>query len=98
MMGAVRPVASVWPIPWMVALFLIDKNRASQGFFCGYILPQGGGEYKAGGIRTQRKRAINLPLIRLLVESDSKTRGVELQDWAHPLFADLLMTSKDTCP
>jgi hypothetical protein len=33
-------------MPWMVALFLVDRNRPSQGFFRACILPQGGEESK----------------------------------------------------
>jgi hypothetical protein len=50
------------------------------------------------GTRKQKKRAINLLFDKILVGTMSKIRGVELQNWAQPLFADLLMVSGDTCP
>jgi site-specific DNA recombinase len=57
------------------------------------------GEMLRDGTRNQQKRAINLMLDKILVGTDSKIKGVKLQDWAQPLFADLLMVSGDTvCP
>ena len=50
------------------------------------------------GARKQQKRAINLMLDKILVATDSKIKGVKLQDWAQPLFAGLLMVSGDTMP
>jgi len=54
------------------------------------------GEMLRDGTRNQQKRAINLMLDKILVGTDSRIKGVKLQDWAQPLFADLLMVSGDT--
>ena len=57
------------------------------------------GDILRDGTRKQQKRAINLLFDKILVGKLSKIKGVELQDWAQPLFADLLMVSGDTvCP
>jgi hypothetical protein len=57
------------------------------------------GDILRDGTRNQQKRAINLMFDKILVGTDSKIKGVKLQDWAQPLFADLLMVSGDTvCP
>ncbi len=57
------------------------------------------GDILRDGTRKQQKRAINLLFDKILVGTLSKIKGVELQDWAQPLFADLLMVSGDTvCP
>ena len=43
--------------------------------------------------------AINLLFDKILAGPNAKIKGVERQDWAQPLFADLLMVSGDTvCP
>ena len=57
------------------------------------------GEILRNGTRKQQKRAINLLFDKILVGPETKIQGVELQDWAQPLFADLLMLGGDTvCP
>ena len=57
------------------------------------------GDILRDGTRNQQKRAINLMFDKILVDNETKIKGVELQDWAQPLFADLLMVSGDhECP
>ena len=57
------------------------------------------GEMLRDGTRNQQKRALNLLFDRILIGLGGRIEGVGLQDWARPLFADLLMVSGDTvCP
>jgi len=57
------------------------------------------GEILRNGTRKQQKRAINLLFDKILVGPESEIKGVELQKWARPLFADLLIVNGDhECP
>jgi len=57
------------------------------------------GEMPRTGTRNQQKRALNLLFDKILIGLGGKIEGVKLQDWARPLFANLLMTSGDNvCP
>ena len=57
------------------------------------------GELLRDETRKQQRRAINLLFDKILVGDSTKSKGVELQNWAQPLFVDLLMVGGDTvCP
>jgi hypothetical protein len=49
------------------------------------------GDILRDGTRKQQKRAIDLLFDNILLGKLSKIKGVELQDWAQPLFADLVL-------
>ena len=57
------------------------------------------GDILRNGTREQQKRAIGLLFDQILIGPGSEIKGVRLQDWARPLFADLLTLGGDTvCP
>ena len=55
------------------------------------------GDILRNGRRKQNRLAIKLLLDKILVSPETKIKGVELQGWAQPLFADPLVLGGDMC-
>jgi hypothetical protein len=51
------------------------------------------------GTRNQKKKVLGMLFKSVLIDGEGIIKGVELQEWARPLFADLLIVNGDhKCP